>query len=1455
MFSQMMLLKEPLEPLTDVGITPSKQSCHSRSSAKENPGACTCSRKRKRSVIDTDDAVSKRLCKDSELHSSLQGQSRQDLSDELRNPCQTSQYRSNLPHTLIRLIYQLDLSVLCSIRKLTYKHKYPSLSLTFEDSEHDKFNSIVLLYEGKSIHVQIENVDKYYTDNAISYARLFTKEKRSFSINDYFDSFIKHLIFKPCGVSKNIEYLIVYTNSGLDLTEGKKLKKGRFKKFYPFEFYSINMEESNMLKDFLFTNDTVQERGFYQFSQDKTRREEVLKRLEFSSAMRKAFGRRNFSQEFEKEIKGAFLDKLVFAVNQPNREELNSIVKSEIEKNSEVQDDYIALQERILRDITVSEKHTKFGSCISGIIYEFNLLMSFLHSMFLHKNIFSINFEGKSHCISNDISINYKDRITYVKAHDAASAIDYGQLFPSRQQEGKNKISINKHFALFVEKLGDDIRYFIIYTNTDLNLTEEKRLKKGQSREFYPLKFDSIDIQKKRYKVLRDCSCINENGLYQFAQEQATRAKILGLLKLPSFLQKENEEGRVSNEDEKEMKEKFLDRLIFAVNQCDREELNSLIRNEIHKSNVPYNREELHEIALRWLESHELNHITKGIMKKLFEDIKDNRSSYQKIRNKDIEKVKFAKSVVGKEGTPAFDRFLVYLTKGEGQKCLEVLKRRGISLPNISSILCGAKANAARTFKGLYDLWFDEQGNKTEYLKTLETEKINLASMSSILNGAGSNAPKAFKELYDLWFNKQGNKTKYLKALEKEEISLPNMSSILSGAGVNAPKAFKELYDLWFDGKRNKSQHLKTLEGSGVNLSNVSGILGGAGANAAKAFKDLYNLWFDEEGNKTEYLKTLEERGINLSNVSSILGGAGANAAKAFKDLYNLWFDEKGKKTEYLKTLEKEGINLASVSSILNKARANAAKVFKDLYDLWFDEKGNKTEYLKNLEKEEINLSNMSGILCGAGADAAKVFKDLYDVCFDETGNKTQRLRTLKKEGLNLSNMSNILHGARVNAAKAFKDLYNLWFDEKGNKTKYLKTLEKEGINLSNISSILGGAGANAAKAFKDLYDLSFNEQGNKSEYLKTLEKEGIGLSNMFSILSGAGASAAKAFKELYDAFFDRQGNKTQRLKHFTKKIDGKKGFKPSNLSSILGRAGANAKDAFEKLHSICFNNEGGRTRLLDDFYKAGFKSSNLSCILCGAGANASSILKRLHNIFFNDEGERTKLLDGFYKAGFRPYDLSNMLSRAVDSVENFYDFCFVGETKKYLNHFLKRKKCFTLSNLCNILHGAGANICSAFKDFHDICFDEAGNEMQLLDDFYKVGFSSNDLSDILSMAGSNAASILRDLHELCFSKENYLYHFLAEDNHFTPKGLSKILYGIGTKISPTFGKLHNLCFDEAGNKTNYLNNLIKSNTPNKILDILYKKVRNAPSTSLDVTLLQQQNISGIKGSKIIKHR
>lgn len=76
----------------------------------------------------------------------------------------------------------------------------------------------------------------------------------------------------------------------------------------------------------------------------------------------------------------------------------------------------------------------------------------------------------------------------------------------------------------------------------------------------------------------------------------------------------------------------------------------------------------------------------------------------------------------------------------------------------MSSILHGTGFNTTKAFKGLYDLWFDEQGNKTHYLNTLQKEEIALFNVSSILSGVGSNTSKYFKDLYDLWFYEQGEK-------------------------------------------------------------------------------------------------------------------------------------------------------------------------------------------------------------------------------------------------------------------------------------------------------------------------------------------------------------------------------------------------------------------------------------------------------------------------------------------------------------------------------------------------------------------------------------------------------------------------------------------------------------------------------------------------------------------------
>ncbi|QOD38343.1 hypothetical protein [Candidatus Wolbachia massiliensis] len=191
------------------------------------------------------------------------------------------------------------------------------------------------------------------------------------------------------------------------------------------------------------------------------------------------------------------------------------------------------------------------------------------------------------------------------------------------------------------------------------------------------------------------------------------------------------------------------------------------------------------------------------------------------------EKDKFIQAVVG---TVKADALREFLNTDKGQNMFDVIYENKVRR-NMSSILCGTGAKAKDAFQGLYDLLFDDKGNKTKYLKTLEEKSIDLARISSILNGAGAKAKDTFQGLYDLWFDDKGNKTKYLRTLEKEGIDLASISSILNGAGAKAKDAFQGLYDLWFD-NGNKTKYLRTLEKEGIDLASISSILNGAGAKA-----------------------------------------------------------------------------------------------------------------------------------------------------------------------------------------------------------------------------------------------------------------------------------------------------------------------------------------------------------------------------------------------------------------------------------------------------------------------------------------------------------------------------------------------------------------------------------------------------------------------------------------------
>lgn len=82
------------------------------------------------------------------------------------------------------------------------------------------------------------------------------------------------------------------------------------------------------------------------------------------------------------------------------------------------------------------------------------------------------------------------------------------------------------------------------------------------------------------------------------------------------------------------------------------------------------------------------------------------------------EKDKFIQVIVGKVKADTLKEFL---NTDEGQNMLDVVCENEVRR-DMSSILHKAGTRVKDAFQDLYDLLFDEQGNKTKYLTTLEKE-------------------------------------------------------------------------------------------------------------------------------------------------------------------------------------------------------------------------------------------------------------------------------------------------------------------------------------------------------------------------------------------------------------------------------------------------------------------------------------------------------------------------------------------------------------------------------------------------------------------------------------------------------------------------------------------------------------------------------------------------------------
>lgn len=664
------------------------------------------------------------------------------------NSLQTNvEYRNNYPRKLIGLMHQLELSILCLNRRYLHELKYPSAEIKFQDSSVDKFNDIVILNNDKSVHIKV--IGNHFIDCSINFTKLFTRKDQDFTVNNYFNSFVKYVINNlDSGPLKSVKNLVVYTNLNLDLSEtSQALNRTKNNNFYPYKFDLMNLEESEILTDFLKTKDSENE-NYYQLSQEEYTENELMKNLKYSPAILKMIKEKELkdkflSQKFEKKIKKKFLSKLVFVVNQPHREELRTVIKNELPEES---NEYMQLQEKVQDSSIVTD---------SKILSEFYFLMVASHEMFLNKKISSVNTRGND--LSNFVSLSFADKIICFNPCVASKRIIYSQLF---SKNGKNELSIHNQFSLYLEnsKSTERVKFFLVYTNEDFHLTKENVFHKDKSKGFHPLKLVNLDAKSKKYKLLRKCSFIDCDKLYQFSEEDTS--VILDLLIIPPFVKKD----KLTQLEEEDLKREFLSKLIFAVKQPTPKELIETLKSNLDNSDVIYNYEELHELTLRWLESSKLTSTSERTMRQYLDDIKNGRSSFHNFNLKNrSEEVQFAKSVAGAEGTTPFIEFFNFITEREGRKYLEVFKRNRVSIKNVSCILNKTGVTAVKALRDLYELWFDEDGNKSLFLKSLQKNEINLATVNSILRASRSCAADAFQGLCNFLIDKDGNKSQYLK--------------------------------------------------------------------------------------------------------------------------------------------------------------------------------------------------------------------------------------------------------------------------------------------------------------------------------------------------------------------------------------------------------------------------------------------------------------------------------------------------------------------------------------------------------------------------------------------------------------------------------------------------------------------------------------------------------------------
>lgn len=1320
------------------------------------------------------------------------------------------QLEHSYPHRLINFMYKLELSVLCLLRKFNSKEQ-----IIFKRSKMGQFNDIIMHYQEKYICIKIEYIDTYYIKKSLNFNSLFSTKLGNFTLKNYLNEFAEELLNSE-SLLHSAKYLIIYTNSAFDLTNDKKLVQMD----ETLQLCSVNTEIHNdLLKLFSTNNESNCE--FYQFANNTETRNKLLKMVKFTKSIETKIKTKLSLNE----IKNLFWDKLIFAVNQSTIEELIDTVRCEIKGKNE---DLSQLKKEIFQQL-LSDNENKKGKIYQNLTsanYIFNLFIYCLHDMFLYKDINAIKFSEKIESL--DIVINLrKNNYLNLRAIDG-NICELSSIEFDKQRE---IFSLNSQFLYFIQELDEDLEYFIIYTNGNLEFLNELILGNKKFDTIY----QQINVSDEKYFSLRNLY-IDVKNLYQFKHGE-TRMKLAKFLNIFSHLTNKINET-FSHLSKMELKELFFDKIIFAVEQFNSNEMYKVLNKEIEISRVPYNCEELCKIGFRYLMSRNYDLINKKLICELRNKIEINNICFD-------EEIKLAECILILRDAPEFCQFVDFLTK-KGKIYLNNLRKNGIEISDFGNIIKGTKKKKVeKIFYDLYYLWFDKKGNKTKFLKNFEKMGFFVNNISTILNGSGSKGPNIFISLYDLWFDNNENPTIYLKSLKNEGINSGEITNLLKETGVNCLYEFKSLYTHWFDENGEKTQCLKILEKHGINLFIVYDILyesGPSDVNKILHFQHLFQLWFDKNGEKTFRLRKLKEREINLKQICRILKGSGKDAAVAFQKLYYLWFNHREEETFYLKKLENENVNLTIIFDILTKTGIHVSKVFINLYSHWFHENGEKTNYLKILESNEIKLSDICELLIGEGEMATKKFLNIFhsldspikleindeilsikQETFDENRNVKIEIESISSESLidekyencedEIANIKFEIDTDLESEEKVPTEKMQNDKNELDRKINFLFKLFKRKQKMKKILRVIN----NGEKLNRFLEKKLRKNKINQKEFqdLNSLINYGPFTKRKLNDQIKKFSCNKKKIKFIKFIFPNDDSLEFEELLNFLLHGDGKKYWKIMKKNKIswkcMGKIFKGSKNiikGFSELIKIWFDENGTQRKCLKILKKENINLQIIIEILIGSGINAATIFEKLYQLWFNFKGNKTEQLQNLEENNINLKCIVNILvekgEKAPEIFVNFYNFLFDERGRKW-NYLKNLEKETKLDAVFEIMCENEMDF-NCIKELYDLWYDSKGNKSYSLCILQEADVNVKCLLNLLKGTGSYASEIFIKLFLYLFDKNgNKTLNMLNIEKIVELRAMFEMISGAKKKVYKEFLKLYNVWFDANGKKTNRL--------------------------------------------------